>query len=75
MRCPPQERGIFGLLFVAAWTKSKASGGTRPAGLQRRATFGENHFWALEAFSAERARKRKVDIGTLIHAVLRKEMD
>lgn len=30
---------------------------------------------ALEAFYAERARKRKVDIGTLVNAVLRKEMD
>ena len=30
---------------------------------------------ALETFYAERARKRKVDIGTLINAVLRKEMD
>ena len=33
-RCPPQEKGIFCLLFVAVWTKSMASGGTRPAGLE-----------------------------------------
>lgn len=30
---------------------------------------------ALEVFYAERARKRKVDIGTLVNAILRKEMD
>ena len=30
-RCPPQEQGPFCFLFVAAWTKRKASGGTRPA--------------------------------------------
>jgi hypothetical protein len=30
--CPPPGEGIFCLLFVAVWTKSKASGGTRPAG-------------------------------------------
>ncbi len=29
----------------------------------------------LESFYAERARKRKIDIGTLINAVLRKEME
>lgn len=29
----------------------------------------------LEVFYAERARKRKVDIGTLVNAILRKEMD
>ncbi len=29
----------------------------------------------LESFYAERARKRKTDISTLINAVLRKEMD
>ncbi len=29
---PRRGEGIFCLLFVAAWTKSKASGGTRPAG-------------------------------------------
>jgi len=28
---PSAAQGIFCLLFVAAWTKSKASGGTRPA--------------------------------------------
>ena len=27
-----QEQGLFCLLFVAAWTKRMASGGTRPAG-------------------------------------------
>jgi len=26
-----KERGIFCILFVAAWTKRMASGGTRPA--------------------------------------------
>ena len=30
---------------------------------------------SLEAFYAERARKRKIDVSTLINAVLRKEMD
>jgi len=30
---------------------------------------------ALEVFYAERARKRKVDISTLVNAILRKEMD
>jgi hypothetical protein len=30
---------------------------------------------ALASFYAERARKRKVDMGTLINTVLRKEMD
>jgi hypothetical protein len=30
---------------------------------------------ALEFFYSERARKRKVDMGTLINNVLRKEMD
>lgn len=30
---------------------------------------------ALESFYLERARKRKIDMGTLINAVLRKEMD
>lgn len=30
---------------------------------------------ALENFYSERARKRKIDMGTLINAVLRKEMD
>jgi hypothetical protein len=29
----------------------------------------------LESFYSERARKRKVDMGTLINTVLRKEMD
>jgi hypothetical protein len=29
----------------------------------------------LESFYSERARKRKIDVGTLINAVLRKEMD
>lgn len=29
----------------------------------------------LETFYSERARKRKIDMGTLINAVLRKEMD
>jgi hypothetical protein len=29
----------------------------------------------LEAFYSERARKRKVDVGSLINSVLRKEMD
>ena len=29
----------------------------------------------LESFYAERARKRKIDMGSLINAVLRKEMD
>jgi len=28
----PAGEGIFCFLFVAAWTKRKASGGTRPAG-------------------------------------------
>ena len=28
-----QEKGLFYILFVAAWTKRMASGGTRPAGL------------------------------------------
>ena len=27
-----QETGLFCILFVAAWTKRMASGGTRPAG-------------------------------------------
>jgi hypothetical protein len=27
-----QEQGLFCILFVAAWTKRMASGGTRPAG-------------------------------------------
>jgi len=27
-----KEKGIFCILFVAAWTKRMASGGTRPAG-------------------------------------------
>jgi len=27
-----KETGIFCILFVAAWTKRMASGGTRPAG-------------------------------------------
>jgi hypothetical protein len=27
-----QEQGLFCFLFVAAWTKRMASGGTRPAG-------------------------------------------
>jgi hypothetical protein len=27
-----QEKGLFYILFVAAWTKRMASGGTRPAG-------------------------------------------
>jgi hypothetical protein len=27
-----KEQGIFCILFVAAWTKRMASGGTRPAG-------------------------------------------
>jgi hypothetical protein len=27
-----QELGLFCILFVAAWTKRMASGGTRPAG-------------------------------------------
>jgi hypothetical protein len=27
-----KEKGAFCLLFVAVWTKSKAFGGTRPAG-------------------------------------------
>ncbi|APG28265.1 hypothetical protein A7E78_10650 [Syntrophotalea acetylenivorans] len=31
--CPTQWQGIFCFLFVAAWTKRKASGGTRPAGV------------------------------------------
>ena len=31
MPCPPQEKGPFCLLFMAAWIKSKASCGTRPA--------------------------------------------
>ena len=30
---PPGGQGVFCLLFVAVWTKSKASGGTRPAGV------------------------------------------
>ena len=30
---------------------------------------------SLETFYSERARKRKIDIGTLINTVLRKEMD
>lgn len=30
---------------------------------------------ALETFYSERARKRKIDVGTLINTVLRKEMD
>ena len=30
---------------------------------------------ALELFYSERARKRKIDMGTLINTVLRKEMD
>ena len=30
---------------------------------------------SLESFYSERARKRKIDIGTLINTVLRKEMD
>lgn len=30
---------------------------------------------ALESFYAERARERKIDMGSLINAVLRKEMD
>ncbi len=30
---------------------------------------------ALEAFYLERARKRKVDVGTLINSVLKKEME
>lgn len=30
---------------------------------------------ALGSFYAERARKRKIDMGSLINAVLRKEMD
>jgi hypothetical protein len=29
----------------------------------------------LESFYSERARKRKMDMGTLINSVLRKEMD
>jgi hypothetical protein len=29
----------------------------------------------LESFYSERARKRKIDMGTLINTVLRKEMD
>jgi hypothetical protein len=29
---PHAVEGIFCFLFVAAWTKRKASGGTRPAG-------------------------------------------
>jgi hypothetical protein len=28
-----QEQGLFCILFVAAWTKRMASGGTRPAGM------------------------------------------
>jgi len=31
-KCPPPAQGLFCLLFVAAWTKSKAAGGPRPAG-------------------------------------------
>jgi hypothetical protein len=27
-----KEQGLFCILFVAAWTKRMASGGTRPAG-------------------------------------------
>lgn len=30
---------------------------------------------ALESFYAEQARKRKIDLGSLINTVLRKEMD
>jgi hypothetical protein len=30
---------------------------------------------SLESFYSERARKRKIDIGTLINTVLRKEME
>jgi len=30
MPCPPQEKGLFCLLFVAVWTKSKASAGRDP---------------------------------------------
>ncbi len=30
---------------------------------------------ALESFYSERARKRRIDMGTLINTILRKEMD
>ena len=33
-RCPPQVKGPFCFLFVAAWTKRKASGGTRTDGFR-----------------------------------------
>jgi len=52
-----KEKGAFCLLFVAAWRKSKASGGAQPAGFA-----GKNLF----SMKAKRPDKRRAFVTVII---------